>query len=658
MKRFWTALAAIFLLATFAGTSMGFQPRITLKYGGKYIVPEPSRVENTDGSVDWTFTTDDGKLAVVMKTKLEPGYPIYRATSRVMNLSSTEDTEVVSDLRIFANEFSLPKNVSVVQINALLGSQCAPTDYQPELAPLAKGQEKTYATPSGRSSSEYSPFIEAIANEEHGWLFATGWTGCWRANFKNAGDALEVELGMLRCNFKLRPNESLLQPSVLFAERHNMSRRAFKTLIHRYMRDFNSPRDSEGKIVEPFVAVTAGGGNKTPKMMVDVLNYALKNEIPFDVYWVDAGWYGAPHEADPYPNCGEHWYRYAGEWIVNTTTHPTGDLLPIANAVHQAGKRFLLWFEPERINPETPLAKVAPFDKQRGMCYFGDPDSLAYMEKTIFDIIEKHRIDVYRQDFNMEPTSAWGAMETDEGADRVGVYEAKHIEGLYKFLDDMRAKFPWIMQENCAGGGRRVDLEMVARAHSYCRSDFFIGPKNGDECFNLGQNMTLNLSPYLPFQGGETNCVANFDDYGFMSVASSGTVFTPTDLDGGIVRREFTPEETAWYKKMMGWAYRLKPYYLGDFYQLTEETSASDALWCAWSCHRPETNDGFVLAFRRCKCEQPTRAFELPAIDPDARYEVEYYDGTKKVVDGKELARLTVTLDTSRSFFLCVYKKI
>ena len=143
-----------------------------------------------------------------------------------------------------------------------------------------------------------------------------------------------------------------------------------------------------------------------------------------------------------------------------------------------------------------------------------------------------------------------------------------------------------------------------------------------------------------------------------MSVASSGTVFTPTDLDGGIVKREFSEKETAWFKKMMGWAYRLKPYYMGDFYPLTDETTASDAQWCAWSCHRPEENDGFVILFRRCKCERSAFEVELPAIDPSAKYEVEYYNGNKKVVDGKELAKLVVKLETSRSFFLAVYKKI
>ena len=663
MKRLST-----FLLATFATTlflsnlllsnAFGLDPTISLKYSGADVAMKATSNANADGSTDWQFVAPDGKLAVCVNVKKEGDYPAWRMTTRVKNLSSTEETGVVQDLSVFSPSIALPSQDASATIDAMVGSLCCPRDFEPLVYTLKPGEEQMLSTPSGRSSSEVSPFIEANVDESTGYLFGIGWTGCWRAKFANQGGKLGVEIGMLRCGFKLKPNESLLQPSVLFFERKNMTRRQFKTLVHAYTRDFNSPRDKDGNLRRPFIALTAGGGNKTPEMMRDVLNYGLKANIPFNTYWVDAGWYGAPHEDEHYSNCGPNWYRFVGDWRINTTTHPTGDLLPIANALHENGKRFLLWFEPERIHPETPTAKLAPFDKQHGMCYYGDPESFAWIENAIFSIIEKHHIDVYRQDFNMEPTGCWAAIENDEGADRVGVAEAKHIEGLYRFLDDMRAKFPWIEQENCAGGGRRIDLEMVKRACSYCRSDYYIGPKEGDTAFNLGQNMTLNLTPYILCQGGETNCVNIGDDYGFMSVISSGTVFTPTDYDGGIVRKPFTAEQTAWFQKMFGWADRLKDYYLGDFYQLTDPTYAVDDCWCAWSCDLPEQKAGFAIAFRRAQAEEATMTFELPAIDPNAKYEVEYFDGAKKVVYGKDLATLKVELLEKRSFFLIIYKQI
>ena len=109
---------------------------------------------------------------------------------------------------------------------------------------------------------------------------------------------------------------------------------------------------------------------------------------------------------------------------------------------------------------------------------------------------------------------------------------------------------------------------------------------------------------------------------------------------------------------MLGWARRLQPYYMGDFYQLTPETGATDDCWCAWSCNLPETNEGFVIAFRRAKAEETSKTFALPAIDPNAKYSVEYYDGTKVETDGAALKELAVTLDAPRSFTILIYKKL
>lgn len=72
---------------------------------------------------------------------------------------------------------------------------------------------------------------------------------------------------------------------------------------------------------------------------------------------------------------------------------------------------------------------------------------------------------------------------------RVGIAEAKHTTGMHQFLDDMRARFPDILQENCSSGGRRIDIQMTARARTYCRSDYYTGRKprryddySGPEC--------------------------------------------------------------------------------------------------------------------------------------------------------------------------------
>jgi len=70
-------------------------------------------------------------------------------------------------------------------------------------------------------------------------------------------------------------------------------------------------------------------------MMADILQYCVDNKMPFDTYWVDAGWYGAARD-ELYSNCGPNWWKYVGDWRVNTTTHPTATCCH-CQRVHKAG---------------------------------------------------------------------------------------------------------------------------------------------------------------------------------------------------------------------------------------------------------------------------------------------------------------------------------
>ena len=600
-----------------------------------------------------TMTAADRRLQIRLDGKTYKGFPAEEYAVLATNLSKTKPTEIIGNFRSLSISLGKPETKHVVMLRVLRGSTCKPTDFIPETFTIEAGNEQVLATTCGRSSNDYIPFIELDLDDQHGYLFAIGWTGSWKARFANNGTAVDVEIGMDRTHFRLMPGETIRQPSVLVFTRMHQTRREFKTQVHRFMLANKVPRDSEGQVIPPILAVAAGGGNKTPQMMADILQYCLDNKMPFDTYWVDAGWYGAPHEDELYSNCGPNWSKYVGDWRVNTTTHPTGDLLPIANAVHQAGLKFLLWFEPERMTDSAPILRTHPEYRHGQLVDYGNPEALRWIQDTVYGIIAQHGIDVYRQDFNMDPGPVW---RNSDAADRVGIAEAKHIGGMYQFLDEMRSRFPDILQENCASGGRRLDIEMISRAHAYCRSDYYIGRKPGDTAFILGQNATLNLLPYLPFQGCEFNCVPVGDDYAAFSILSSGAVITPSDFDGGIIRRKITDPETVWFRKVFDVARRMQPFYMGDFYPLTDETAAGDDVWCAWQCDRPDLGAGFAIVFRRAAAADESRTFKLGGIETGATYLTERYDDPTTIVEASALENWTVKL-APRSFQLVFYRK-
>ena len=76
--------------------------------------------------------------------------------------------------------------------------------------------------------------------------------------------------------------------------------------------------------------------------------------------------------------------------------------------------------------------------------------------------------------------------------------EIRHIEGLYRFWDYLLARFPNMVIDNCASGGRRLDLETTSRSIPLWRTDYNYGEPNGY------QNHTHSLNMFLPLNGTGT----------------------------------------------------------------------------------------------------------------------------------------------------------
>ena len=76
---------------------------------------------------------------------------------------------------------------------------------------------------------------------------------------------------------------------------------------------------------------------------------------------------------------------------------------------------------------------------------------------------------MYRQDHNVDPLGAWRNHDRPE---RQGVTENFYVQGYLAFWDDLRRRYPGMLIDSCASGGRRKDLETLRRAVPLLRSDF------------------------------------------------------------------------------------------------------------------------------------------------------------------------------------------
>ena len=234
--------------------------------------------------------------------------------------------------------------------------------------------------------------------------------------------------------------------------------------------------------------------------------------------------------------------------------------------------------------------------------------------------------------------------------------EIRHIDGLYQFWDELLRRHPGLMIDNCASGGRRLDLELTSRSIPLWRSDYQCFPSSQP----LGaQNHTSGLSYWIPLSGTSAP-LREGDTYNFRSALCAAIGFpavgfpVPSQEPG----EDSDPNRPDWRLAMMSQHARARPSYYGDYYPLTRFSTESD-VWFAYQMHRPDLDSGFVLAFRREECPFSRAEFPLPALAGERRWRLENPDtGETWTTTGTELAEdgLSLTIKARRDSVLIFYE--
>ena len=660
MKKLIATIAALLALGTAVSRAQGFQEKynVSFSYGGEQFVPgEWNPVTTSSGDVSRTvYTSPDGKLKLTVSCTAYPDFPVVEVRP-VLECAGDSPTGIVDDFRSLV--FSRDYGREGVLVRRITGSATDYSDFARHDVRLVRRHEcdKLHMSTSEGRSSAWLPDFGLDFGASDGLEIAIGWTGTWSVDMSCA-ESFRLEAGIGgTTHFRMLPGERFQMPYMVIYDRKGKTREEGLAEFRRFVIAHKSPRDAEGKVRGPILPLTASGGNKTDENMLKVMDAATAAfDIPFDTFWVDAGWYGAPEEVDQSTNCGPFWYRNAGMWHPNTVIHPDGNLRKVSDAARAKGMKFLLWFEPERATSRAAVVKEHPEwflrpkqnpSDERFLLRLGDSAARAWAVEEVSRNIRESGVDIYRQDFNMDPLDAW---RDNDAPDRMGVNEIMHINGLYAFWDELQRRFPDLAFENCASGGTRMDIEMMSRAHSYCRDDAHMSAG----CDNLTQNITLNTTSYIPFTGGETFTVPVFDTYAYLSRLGSTAVFTPSDFDGMFLTRSPSDEEVAWFSGMLAVTDRIRGYYSGDFYALTGDDPSG---FCAYQLDRTAEGDGFFIIFRREDCPDRDFSLRLRGIDPSARYVVEEFGGRTRRMKGSRLVSQMLDFPEPRTCRLVFYRK-
>lgn len=637
--------------------------QIDFNYGGEPFDPDKWQHEIKDGNgrLCHEYLSPDQKLKLEIEVRLHDDFHVIELIPTLTCLSAVP-TEIISDfisprfrkhLIGTGHSGTTPDDVAnshlcqpSCKLHRILGSQCSAEDYTfctDQVQFIHSCKHYVLDTNEGRSSAAWLPFFQLEFVNDQRVDFAVGWSGAWNSHvqFLSAED-LEVTTGLRKTNFRLYPGEAVRQPSCavhFFSGSLDDCRNDFR----KFMIARKLPRDSQNNLLRPPVSLMFSGSLPN-HMLLKYLELTEKHKLPIDVFWVDAGWYGVDHEV-AYELHQSDWAFTVGNWRINQCPHP-GGFRPVTDEVHRTNRKFLLWLEAERAVKSTPIYQEHPeyfykSDVISVLLNLGREDARKWITDTVCNLIETEKIDCYREDFNYDGIPFWDAEDTPE---RIGAAESKFVTGLYLFWGELRRRFPDLLIDNCASGGRRIDLETCSMSLPLWRSDFQCFP----DCTYLpeaNQTQFHGLSAFIPFHCAGT-AIQTGDTYGFLSGAMGSTL---VDLCNRIL---FQPDDEnfdfAWLRQMLELTHRLQDYLSGSYDCLTPDPWDYRNYY-SYELFDEDKQAGALVIFRRPAAKPESIVLPLRHLAENAKYRIEESGQPDCLLTGAELAAKAWQLSEPRS---------
>ena len=574
-------------------------------------------------------------------------YDLYDAFEWTVYITNESDRKTGTFSEIKAADIVFKGGSPVLKgINGDLGDMYAPYEYNLKTVPITK--EST----SGRPTHGVFPYFNLDCGSG-GYFIAVGWPGCWTATFDGtSGSSTHFTAGQHEFSAYLEPGETVRTPLVAFLRHEGRDETANMNLWRRWFIECNMKKDTSGSVIEPALGWGTVVEGYTTHALTRTVNSFLRHGIELDYFWLDAGWYvNASGSSCSWPE--------TGMWVVDTSKFPD-KFKDVSDLVHSYGGKTLLWFESEvvRCDPKKFLKANPDFKEEwfletaaigswleGQLLDLGDSGLRDWLFNKITTVMDEGGIDMYRQDFNVDPAQAWGWCYD---YDRKGITENKYVMGYLELWDRLLERYPDMTIDSCASGGGRNDIETMRRAVPLHISDYWDGQSGR---YDERQAVLLSLSQWLPYfklQIGNSDEVSSYNLRSCMAPWINLNVPTMS---------KSTPWDVV--QKSVGKWKQLSKLFYKDFYPLTPYSSSSES-WRAYEYYDEEADEGAVMVFRPDNANDEALVIK-PHADKNYNYNVKDCDGLIDcVISGRDLAEkgLRVTLgEPGTSALIFITKK-
>ena len=590
-------------------------------------------------TASWRTWTDAATgLRVRWEGRSHQGFPDCEWVLYFENTGS-HDTPILENIQALDLTLSVPLAHDLpYRLHRTKGAPADPTDFEPATVVLKFGQTERLSAGGGRSSNRDFPFFK-VESGEGSLIVAVGWSGQWAAVLNSPdGHHLRITAGQEKTRFILHPSERVRSPRMLLLLRDGDTWEAnalFRQLIYQH---YAAKRNGRAPLPTLFcnTCFTRGGAwlnecNASNQISL-IEAYA---PLGLEALITDAGWFEGG------------WPAGAGNWTPRRDAYPLG-MAPVAATARARGLVYGLWFEPERVVAGTAFHRQHPdwvlTDGRPGQTTLLANFGLREVQDHFFDIVQEFMklpgFRFYRQDFNMNPLGYW---RHQDPPDRQEITEMPYLEGLYAYWDRMAATWPDSLREECASGGRRIDLETLQRMPLHQKSDYWFDNE-------VDQASLWSLSQYLP-NNLITVPLTRLDDYSFHSTLAASLI------PAWIADAPRFDRQRA--KQLLDRYCSIRHLLVGAWYPLLPY-SRNPRDWMAMQFHRPDLGEGMILVFRRAESPYHTIEVALHGLDAGRNYGLASDgSGEKRRVRGVDLMKsLLVSLGQRARSELITYGEV
>lgn len=539
-----------------------------------------------------------------------------------------ENSPVISNFYSADTAFEIKK----AELYYSKGSKDEPYDF-------AIMQKKLTAFPSsftsedGRSTDTYLPYFN-LSGKDSGIVLGIGWTGLWKADINQVASKINIKVKQEKFKAYLLPGEEVRSPlvSISFYNSENPLKgfNTFRSWISNCvyhenipdtmtMLEFSGPMHTQ--TAEELFAAADGYGEEVYGKV--------------DYFWMDAGWY----------KYNEGWHDSVGSWVANPERFPNG-ISEVSDFAATKGCGLVLWFEPERVCKDS-LFHIKGKENDKWLIEIEDDDNIMwnlandeatdYLIDYISTFLKDNGVSIYRQDFNFSPNIFWTHADKEYYDNRTGITENHYVSNLYRYLDGLCKNVDGLIIDNCASGGRRLDLEMVRRSVPVWRSDYNCNPH--EDILEATQFQTFGISFWLPLSGTVAYSESEY---------AARSCIMPMSLETfGTIHGEHYGEYIE-QRSMMNECY----------YPLSSGSYYSDRM-LAMQYSDYSAQNGMALVYKRADVVENEYTVRLNGLDPDTVYTVYDYDKPEAVSEmtGNELMSdgIRLTLPEGEKAFVIMF---